>query len=377
MKKIIKYLLFILLITTIVLAATGKLYYYKALVYNFVDIDDLNLFYNREVKNGTGMPWNVSTDYNKKNLSDTLTALLEANKSVAFLVLKNDSICFEKYWENYGQESLSNSFSMAKSIVALLIGKAIDEGKIKSLDQPVADFIPEFKEGEKTKITIRHLMMMSSGLDWNEGYASLTSQVTEAYYGTQLYKQVASLGVAEAPGKFWEYKSCDTELLAIIVNKATGKSLAEYASEKLWKPLGAEHNAQWSLDQKDGIEKAYCCFYSNARDFARFGKLVLQHGRWNNEQIIDSAFIALCTTPNNLPDKEDNKPAQHYGYQWWLSNISNHPVYYMRGILGQYVIVIPDMQMIIVRLGHKRSNNPDGKPNDYKFYAEQVIKMYE
>ena len=116
---------------------------------------------------------------------------------------------------------------MAKSIVALLIGKAIDEGKIKSLDQPVADFIPEFKEGEKSKITIRHLMMMSSGLDWNEGYASLTSQVTEAYYGTQLYKQVASLGVAEAPGKFWEYKSCDTELLAIIVNKATGKSLAE------------------------------------------------------------------------------------------------------------------------------------------------------
>ena len=377
MKKIIKYLLFILLITTGILAASGKLYYYKALVYNFVDIDDLNLFHNREVKNGTGLPWNFSTDYNKKNLTDTLTALLEANKSVAFLIVKNDSICFEKYWEDYGQQSLSNSFSMAKSIVALLIGKAIDEGKIKSLDQPVADFIPEFKDGEKSKITIRHLMMMSSGLDWNEGYSSLTSQVTVAYYGTELYKQVTSLGVAEVPGKFWEYKSCDSELLAIIVNKATGKSVAAYASEKLWKPLGAEHSAQWSLDHKDGLEKAYCCFYSNARDFARFGKLMLQHGRWNDTQIIDSAFIHQCITPNNLPNKEDNKPVQHYGYQWWLSNISNHPVYYMRGILGQYVIVIPDMQMIIVRLGHKRSNNPDGKPNDYKFYAEQVIKMFE
>jgi|GEM_PF-4295776 len=118
MKKIIKYLLFILLITTIALAATGKLYYYKALVYNFVDIDDLNLFYNREVKNGTGMPgmpWNVSTDYNKKNLSDTLTALLEANKSVAFLVLKNDSICFEKYstlfvLKNIGKTTGRNHF---------------------------------------------------------------------------------------------------------------------------------------------------------------------------------------------------------------------------------------------------------------------------
>lgn len=377
MRKFFRVFAAIIVVLTIILYATGKLYYYKAIIYNYVDIDDLNLFYNRPVEAEKSQEWNISKFYNSEKLSDTLTSFLTANKSVAFIIIKDDSIRYEQYWEGYGDSSLSNSFSMAKSIVGLLIGVAIDEGKIKSIDQPVGDYIPEFKEGDKSKITIRHLLMMSSGLDWNEGYASLTSQVTEAYYGSDLYKLVANLKVASTPGKEWSYKSCDPELLAIILTKATGVPLAEYASEKIWKQVGATHTAQWSLDHKDGLEKAYCCFYSNARDFARFGKLALNDGKWNDKQIVDSTYVSLITHPNGLIDPETNQPVKVYGYQWWTDNFLNHRVFYMRGILGQYVIVVPDMKLIIVRLGHKRSTDANGKANDYPFYASEVIKMFE
>lgn len=377
MRKFFRVFAAIIVVLTIILYATGKLYYYKAIIYNYVDIDDLNLFYNRPVEAEKSQEWNISKFYNSEKLSDTLTSFLTANKSVAFMIIKDDSIRYEQYWEGYGDSSLSNSFSMAKSIVGLLIGVAIDEGKIKSIDQPVGDYIPEFKEGDKSKITIRHLLMMSSGLDWNEGYASLTSQVTEAYYGSDLYKLVANLKVASPPGKEWSYKSCDPELLAIILTKATGVPLAEYASEKIWKQVGATHTAQWSLDHKDGLEKAYCCFYSNARDFARFGKLALNDGKWNDKQIVDSTYVSLITHPNGLIDPETNQPVKVYGYQWWTDNFLNHRVFYMRGILGQYVIVVPDMKLIIVRLGHKRSTDANGKANDYPLYASEVIKMFE
>ncbi|MBS1763942.1 MAG: serine hydrolase [Bacteroidetes bacterium] len=377
MRKFLRIVAIIVIILTAILYATGKLYYYKAIIYNYVDIDDLNLFYNRPVEANKGESWNISKSYNKEKLSDTLTSLLESERSVAFLIVKDDSIRYEQYWEGYSDSSLSNSFSMAKSIVGLLIGVAIDEGKIKSIDQPVADYIPEFKEGDKAKITIRHLLMMSSGLDWDEGYASLTSQVTEAYYGTDLYKLVTNLKVATPSGKEWSYKSCDPELLAIILTKATGVPLATYASEKIWKPVGALNTAQWNLDHKDGLEKAYCCFYSNARDFARFGKLALNNGKWGGTQIVDSSYVSLITHPNGLIDPETHQPVRVYGYQWWTDNFLNHRVFYMRGILGQYVIVVPDMKLIIVRLGHKRSTDANGKANDYPLYTSEVIKMYE
>lgn len=376
LKNILKYLLIIFVLITGVLLATGKLYYYKALVYNYVNIDDLDLFAKREVAVVDPEEWKISSGYNKQQLSPRLQKQLDDNQTVAFLIIKNDSIAYEKYWDGYSDSSLSNSFSMAKSVTSMLIGAAVQDGKIKNLDQSVGDFIPEFKEGDKVKITIRNLLMMSSGLDWNEGYASLTSQVTEAYYGTELYKQVTSLKVAEAPGKFWEYKSCDTELLGIIITKATGKSIAEYASEKIWKPIHAQHAAQWSLDKKDGLEKAYCCFYSNARDFARFGKLYLNHGAWNSVQVLDSAYVQQSTTANMLPDKETGKPTEIYGYQWWLTKNNDEKVFYMRGILGQYVIVVPGRNLIIVRLGHKRSTDANNKANDYPVFIEEVMKMY-
>jgi CubicO group peptidase (beta-lactamase class C family) len=376
MKKFLKWFLILIVVTLAVFYISGNGWVIKALIYNYVNIDDYTIFENREVKANNPRPWNIASDYNKKEISDRLKKQLEENSSVAFLIIKNDSIRYEKYWRGYSDSSLSSSFSMAKSIVGIMIGIALDERKIKSLDEPVANYIPEFAEGEKAKITIRHLLMMSSGLDWDEGYTSLFSPVTEAYYGKDLYRLVANLKVKEPPGKFWEYKSCDTQLLGFILEKATGKSLCDYCAEKIWAPVEAVHDALWGLDKKGGHEKAYSSFSSNARDFARLGKLYMQKGNWSGRQLVDTNYIEQSTQSNLLTDKETTKANEVYGYQWWVYPNANHKIFYARGILGQYVIVIPDMKIIIVRLGEKRSTDTNGKANDYPIFIEEVIKMY-
>ncbi|MEP7168706.1 MAG: serine hydrolase [Bacteroidota bacterium] len=373
-KKIGKWFLILFLLINVVLFFTGKLYYWKAIVYNFADIDDLNIFPSRIVKADSHKDWALSPDYNKKNISDRLLKELEDFKSVAFLVIKNDSISYEKYWDGYSDLSLSNSFSMAKSVFGILIGIAIDDGKIKNLDEPAGDYIPKFKEGSNAQLTIRHLLTMSSGLNWDESYSSLTSKTTEAYYGKKLNKLMSNLKVINEPGKNFEYMSCNTQLLAMILKKATSKSVSEYASEKLWTPLDALHDAEWSLDHKNGNEKAYCCFYSNARDFARFGKLYLDSGRWNGKQIVSEKYVLESIVPAPLFD--NGIPNQTYGYHWWIGEEGGQKIFYARGLSGQYIIVIPDKKIIIVRLGHERDKTPDGILKDVPVFVEEVLKMY-
>ena len=378
MKKLLKFIAAIILIPfllfNIYILFSGKYYLYKAIRYNYVDIDDNILFTQRKVEKGEGIEWPLHTQYQKRVIPKYLNDSLEKYNSVAFVIIKNDSLFFEKYWETYSDSSLSNSFSMAKSIIGILTGIALDEGLIKSLDEPVAGFIPEFREGDKSKITIRHLLMMSSGLDWDESYGSPLSVTTEAYYGTDLYKIAANQKALSPPGREFVYQSGNTELLGLILEKVTGKNLSEYAAEKLWKPLHAMHTAEWSLDKEGGREKAYCCFYSNARDFARLGSLYLHDGLMFGKQIVSAGFIKASTVPAPLLD--EGKPNKSYGYHWWLTEYNGHNIYYMRGILGQYVVVIPDQQLIFVRLGHKRSNkSPDGNLTDIPVYIKGVLEM--
>jgi CubicO group peptidase (beta-lactamase class C family) len=301
-----------------------------------------------------------------------LKSTLEQYKTVSFLVIKNDSILYEQYWEDKSDTSHTNSFSMAKSIIGVLIGIAIDEGKIKSLDQKVGDFIPEYKTGSRAQLTIRHLITMSAALSWDEAYANPLSVTTEAYYGTDLFSLVKNQEVVGTPGKEFNYQSGCSQLLGFIIEKATGKHIAEYASDKLWKPLNAMHAAEWSLDKKDGTEKAYCCFYSNARDFARIGSLYLHHGNWHGNQIIDSSYVAESVNPAPLDD--NGKPNKVYGYHWWIGDYSGKHIFYCRGILGQYIVAIPDENIIFVRLGHKRGEKAaDGSLLDMPVYVKGVM----
>jgi len=319
----------------------------------------------------------VSLTYGRGNTGveiDDYKRLLEEHenmKSTAFLVIQNNEIILEKYWEGYNTKSHSNSFSMAKTIVTILMQKAIQDGYIESLNQKVGDFFPHFNEGDNSKLTVGDLSSMSSGLDWDESYSSPFSITTEAYFGDDLDKLILGLNVVEEPSKEYKYLSGNTQLLSMVIAKATGKTLSSYASEILWKPMGASTDAYWMLDKANGNEKAYCCFNSNARDFARFGKLWLQKGNWNGNQIIDTTFVNLSVKPvfNETP---------FYGYSWWLDNESfDTEVFFMRGILGQYVIVVPEHNLLIVRLGHKRDGKDEGKPHprDFYVYVDEVLKL--
>lgn len=331
-------------------------YFWKALIYQKVDIDDYKIFKNNVVEAGEYQPWAIAPDYNQYALPDSVENYFDELQSVAYVVIQNKEIVFEKYWNNYSDSSLSNSFSAAKSIVSLLVGAAIDEGKIASVDDPVSKYVSEFDNETNRHVRIRDVLTMSSGLNWHEAYANPWSKTTRAYYGTRLEPMITKLKVKAQPGKEFHYFSGDTELLAIIVRRATGKSLAAYASEKLWSKIGAQHDALWSVDREGGIEKAYCCFNTNARDFARFGQLVLNKGLWNGERLISTQWIEESLAPaSHLVDKETGKQVDFYGYQWWMLNRNGQPIYYARGLAGQYIFIVPEKNMVIVRLGHERS----------------------
>jgi len=334
-------------------------------------LDDYNYFENRLIaKSNTPQPWSIAKDYNQIKPTAELETWHKKTGTVAFVIIKKDSIWSESYYDGYGKDSKSNSFSMAKSIVSAALGKAIQQQKIKSLDQLVSDFCPQFKNGKSANMTVGDLSSMASGLDWDESYYSPFSVTTRAYFDEDLDKVTLGQKGIDEPGKVYKYLSGNTQLLTMCIEKATGESLADYVSKNFWQPMGAENEALWQTDRKDGIVKGYCCIASNARDFARFGKLYKQFGKWNGQQILDSAFVAQSITPRFAESPE-------YGYGFWLSDYQNKNIFYMRGHLGQFVIVVPEDDLIIVRLGHKniRSSTGDKHGDDFYAYLDETYKM--
>jgi len=245
------------------------------------------------------------------------------------------------------------------------------QGKIKSLDQKVIDFFPKLKGKFAKDVTVGDLSSMASGLSWDEKYYSPFSIVTRAYFDDQLKEVILGLSIKDKPGQKFNYLSGATQLLAMCIEKASGMYLSNYVSEHFWKPMGAENDALWQLDAADfGIEKAYCCIASTARDFARFGKLYKQNGVWNGKQILERSFVEKSLQPRFSDSPE-------YGYGWWLHQINGKKIYYMRGHLGQFVIVLPEDDVIIVRLGHLKGKQTQTDPhsNDLYVYIEEALKM--
>jgi CubicO group peptidase (beta-lactamase class C family) len=334
-------------------------------------LEDYKEFPNRTIQKGTAQPWAISKTYNSVPATDKLNTSHNNLQTVAFLIIKNDSIWHESYFDGYTNTSKSNSFSIAKSIVSAALGKAIMQGKIKSLDQKVTDFFPKLKGKFAKEVTVGDLSSMASGLSWDEKYYSPFSIVTRAYFDDNLKELILGLSIKDKPGQQFRYLSGATQLLAMCIEKATGTYLSNYVSEHFWKPMGAENDALWQLDAADfGIEKAYCCIASTARDFARFGKLYKQNGVWNGKQILERTFVEKSLQPRFSESPE-------YGYGWWLHQINGKRVFYMRGHLGQFVIVLPEDDVIIVRLGHLKGKQTKTDPhsNDLYIYIEEALKM--
>ncbi|WP_066223161.1 serine hydrolase domain-containing protein [Formosa haliotis] len=382
MKYLFKLLKFIILVCGLIILGlyiSGYDYILKAAWITYgtghktAFLEDYKEFDNRTIENSTPQPWPIHKDYNTAKPTDSLERMNVANGTIAYMIIKNDSIWYENYYDGFGETSKSNSFSMAKSIISAMLGKAIMEGKIKSLDQKVSDFYPEFKKGLSEGLTVGDLSSMASGLDWDESYYSPFSVTTRAYFDENLAPVILNMKGIEAPGKSYKYLSGNTQLLGMVLTKATGQTMSGYLSEKFWKPMGCESDALWQLDSDaHGLEKAYCCIASNARDFARFGKLYKDYGKWNGQQLLDSAFVKKSITP-----RFDASP--EYGYGWWLKTIDDKHFFMMRGHLGQYVIVEPEDNIIIVRLGH--SKGPEDVvatfTKDIFAYIEEGYNMLE
>ena len=336
------------------------------------DITDYKYFDNIDIpKSKKPQAWPFHKDFNTVKSTDKLNTTHDRLGTIAYLIIKNDSLWYEKYYDGYNEKSYSNSFSIAKSIVTGILGKAIDEGYIKDLDQKVGDFIPEYKNGLAAKLTVGDLSSMSSGMKWTEDYKNIFGVTARAYVGSGLEELIMSRPIIREPGKSFKYLSGDTQLLAMVIETATGKKISSLIYDWFWNPIGAENNALWQVDNlKTNTEKAYCCFNSNARDFAKFGKVFKDYGYWNGEKLIDSLFVKKATT------KRFNE-SPHYGYGFWLGDYKGMEYFSMRGHLGQYVIVFPKENIIIVRLGKRNDKKTEENiyPDDQLTFIEEGLKM--
>lgn len=319
--------------------------------YNFADINDHKKFPSRPLT-ANPSPFNFQTTeagkFPKELNGIAFDKYLEDNKTVAFLIIKNDTIQYEKYFKGYDQKSIVPSFSMAKAVTSILIGCAIDDGLIKSVDEPITNYIPELTKNGFNKVTIKHLLQMTSGIKFNESYVNPFGDAASFYYGRNLRREIGKMKLKSEPGKKFAYASGNTQLLGLVLERSLkDKSITAYLQQKIWTPLGMEHDASWSIDRKNnGLEKTFCCLNARARDFAKLGRLYKNKGNWNGEQIVSPSWVEASTKLDTA-----NGSASFYQYQWWLPTPEED--FMAEGILGQFVYVHPTKDLIIVRLGKK------------------------
>lgn len=303
--------------------------------------------------------------------SITLGDFLIKSRTNAFLVIRNDTILFEKYFNGYNESSISNSFSMGKTIISTLIGISLEEGLINSIEDPIVKYIPELKSiiGFE-KIKIIHLLQMTSGIKFSEDYQWF-SDAAYLYYTKDRRKLFSELTLEHEPGTKWKYKSIDSALLSLILSKAVRTTVSYYAEEKLWKPLGMEYDGLWALDSNEsGIEKTSCCVFASARDFAKFGRLFANKGMWNGKRLLSEEYFEQATAID-----ESNGSVWDYQYQWWMPwwlGRINDP-FYAHGFKGQRLIISPSKNMIIVKL----SDDPEGDNVNKEYYMEMFKVILE
>lgn len=340
------------------------------------DIDDQHYFHTREIKTGTAVPWKLSKAYNSSAISDEPLVRLSTYETTAFVVIWKDSLFFERYWLDGGQDVTSNSFSMAKTFTSLAVGAALDEGLL-TMDQHVRELIPHFSEGLNADLQVRHLLQMTSGIDFGESYTNPFGYQAKAYYGKSLESLTLGYNVSMTPGSQWKYEGGNSVILSLLMENVTGQTLSEYFSEKIWTQIGAEHPAYWNLDDENGLEKAFSAIYATARDFARVGELLLDSGMYSGQGLIPRGYFEEMVTPIEILD-EDSSLTTHYGLHYWLGMYEGHPFYSLRGMRGQYVISLPWKDAVVVRLGHaKDQRRENDRTIDMDLYIKVALDMID
>jgi CubicO group peptidase (beta-lactamase class C family) len=286
----------------------------------------------------------IDPTFTYKDRTWTLDEYMAAYKVSGILVLKDGKILMEKYGLGRGPNDRWTSFSVAKSVTSTLVGAAIQDGYIKSINDPITRYVPDLKGSAYEGVTVRQMLMMSSGVKWNEDYVDPKSDVAQAGGRVlepgvnPMVSYLRKLPRAHPPGSTFNYNTGETDLVGVLVSKATGKTLAQYASEKLWKPYGMEQDAAWVVDPGDQ-ERGGCCISMTLRDYGRVGQFILDGGKAGGEQVVPPWWIGQATT------KQIDNGNAGYGYFWWMRATGSYDA---SGIFGQGIATYRDERLIVV-----------------------------
>jgi CubicO group peptidase (beta-lactamase class C family) len=290
-----------------------------------------------------GKPLAVTPTLNGKPV--TIDAFMADQKTAGVLVVQDGKIRLEKYALGYGPAGRWTSFSVAKSMTSTLVGAAIKDGYIKSIEDPVTTYVPGLKGSAYDGVSIRQLLTMTSGVKWNEDYTDPKSDVAQLFTVTPdpgvdaTVSYMRKLPRESAPGTKWVYKTGETNLIGVLVTSATHKTLADYLSEKIWAPYGMEQDAVWMIDAR-GQEPGGCCISVSLHDYARFGMFILGGGKADGREILPKGWIAAATHKQ----VDINDPGFGYGYQWWtLDDGAVQAV----GIFGQAIYIDPKRKLVV------------------------------
>jgi len=316
--------------------------------------------------------------FQKEDSTVNTQTYLDYTLTDALLVIRHDSIYYEYYANQFTENDHHISWSMSKSVVSALLGIAISEGKIKSIEETVTDYLPEFAGTGYDQVRIKDVLQMSSGVGFNEDYGDFNSDINVMgrYFalGMPMADFARTLKRAREPGTYNLYVSIDTQVLGMILVMATGKSITEYMNEKLWSQIGAESEAYWIVD-KSGMEFAIGGLNAIARDYAKLGQLFLDSGRWQGEQIVPEDWVRASVTPDAphvMPGQRSTALRKDgYGFQWWIP-YGRQDEFNAQGIYGQFIYIDPDKDMVIVKL----SSNYHFKNDKTGYFHDHEIALY-
>ena len=279
----------------------------------------------------------------------TLASYMKDNHIGGVIVLQDNKIRLEKYADGVDKETVWTSFSMAKSVSSMLLGVALKEGDIESLDDILQKYIPELNGHDYGKVTVRQLLTMTSGIAWNEDYEDPNADVAQMYRSPcennepHILTYMKPLKFVQKPGIHWNYSTGETDLVGILIQKATGKSLAEYLSEKIWQPGGMEHCAYWLADECSDLNLGGSGLSASLRDYARLGTLMLNKGKIGNENILSNDWVEDSTALLY----ETNDQGGGYGYLWWRFKNGSYAAV---GIFGQMLYIDPSKNLVIAQM---------------------------
>jgi CubicO group peptidase (beta-lactamase class C family) len=334
-------------------ASTDESTFARAMIWRESDVGDQHRFPARRIQAGaraSPLPAGADADFVVTRQPKGLDELLRETDTLAFVVVHEDRLVRERYFDGATRDSLQTSFSAAKSFVSTLVGIAIDAGQIESVEDRVTDYLPELAERDPQfrKITLRDLLTMSSGIRYREGGFPSLGDDTYTYYGVDLRDIALNRVRIEGPPGLWHYNNYHPLLLGLVLERVTGTSVSDFMARRLWQPLGAEADATWNLDSEDsGFEKMESGLNARPVDYARFGLLFLHNGDWNGRQIVSADWVRAAT---GAEPTADSAYYAGYRYFWWLD--MDHPGrFYAMGKYGQYIYVAPDADTVVVRFG--------------------------